>query len=102
MADKPINLDDRRNETDLELAEQRRRLLSSADNQAILQAQREQLGYLLASGPAKDWASASSKVSYLLNQFSATPEAQEPQMQELIKQTLIDLQRLKQRIRTKS
>jgi len=95
MTDDPIDLDKHRGmaaliETDV----RRRRLYEFQLEQAALRRRQEELEKLLLAAPAKTWPEVAVKAQYLIQLFSATPEAQDPRYKRLIAHALDDLERL--------
>jgi hypothetical protein len=95
MIDEPVDLDERRGMAAQKATEIRRQRLHEfqADQIALRQRQND-LEKLLLAAPAKTWPEAAAKAQYLIQLFSATLEAQEPQRKRLIAHALEDLNRL--------
>ena len=73
-----------------------RRLLADVEaDERALHLRQEELEKQLISAPASSWPEAAEKARYLLGLFAATPAAQDPRRQTLIKNLLEDLQRLR-------
>ncbi|MPZ10238.1 MAG: hypothetical protein GEU89_08485 [Kiloniellaceae bacterium] len=97
MSDEPVDLDAHRDLAALKATEVRRqRLYEFQVDQEALRHRQEELEKALAT-PAESWPEAAAKAQYLIQLFSATVEAQDPNRKELIAQTLDDLSRLCER-----
>jgi hypothetical protein len=94
MTDKTIELDQHRG-MKAQRATEIRRLLAEVDaDQRALRLRQEELEKHLVAMPASTWHDAAEKASYLLTLFAATPAAQDPRRQKLIKDLLDDFTRL--------
>jgi len=94
MTDKTIELDQHRG-MKAQRATEIRRLLAEVDaDQRALRLRQEELEKHLVATPASTWHDAAEKASYLLTLFAATPTAQDPRRQKLIKDLLNDFTRL--------
>ena len=103
MTDEPVDLDEHRGmaaqiATDI----RRQRLHEFQADQAALRRRQEELEKLLLAAPAETWPEAAAKAQYLIQLFSATPEAQNPRYKELITHALDDLTKLCDRENEKS
>ncbi len=95
MADDPVELDEHRGMAAQKATEIRRQSLRDfRADQAALRRRQEELEVLLMAAPAETWPEAAAKAQYLIELFSATPEAQDPRRKELIAHALEDLSRL--------
>ncbi len=74
--------------------ELRRLNASVASDHAALRAKQEELERFLLAAPAEDWPEAAERARYLLGLFAATPAAEDPRRQQLIKSLLEDFDRL--------
>ena len=72
----------------------RRRVAEVEADANALRLRREELEAYLIAAPALTWYDAGEKARYLLTLFAATPAAQDPRRQKLIKDVLSDFQRL--------
>ena len=97
MVNEPVDLDERRDIQEQKSIEIRRRLEEFQDDMIIVKRHQSELENLLLATPAKTWSEAATKALYLLEQFAGTTEAQNSRHQELIAQTIIDLDRLRSR-----
>jgi len=102
MANDPVDLDERRDIQVQKSIEIRRLLQEFQDDLVTSKLRQSELEILLLATPAKTWAEAAGKASYLLQLFSATPEAQVSGRKELITHTILDLDRLRSRPQEKS
>ncbi len=94
MTDKTIELDQHRG-MKAQRATEIRRLLAEVDaDQQALRLRQEELEKHLVATPASTWHDAAEKAGYLLTLFAATPAAQDPRRQKLIKGLLDDFARL--------
>jgi hypothetical protein len=95
MTDDPVDLDKHRGMAALIATDIRRqRLYEFQLEQAALRRRQDELEQLLLAAPAKTWPEAAVKAQYLIQLFSATPEAQDPRYKRLIAHALEDLTRL--------
>jgi len=74
--------------------DERRQQSSVRADQHALRENQASLEKFLFSGPAIDWIQAAEKATYVLRLFAATGEAQDLRYQQMIEDTLQDLQRL--------
>ena len=103
MIDGPVDLDEYRSMIAQEATELRRqRFHEFQADQAALQRSQEELESLLLSAPAETWPEAAARAQYLIQLFSTTQEAQDPQRKELIALALDDLTRLCERAKEPS
>jgi hypothetical protein len=94
MTDKTIELDQHRGMAAQKATELRRLLADVETNEQTLRDRRNRLEAQLLAAPAESWREAADKASYLLALFAATPDAQDPRRQTLIKAVLADFARL--------
>lgn len=93
MTDTPVNLDARRSPENQSAVTFRRH----ADNLPLAPVRDVALHAQLLAGPADTWPEIARKTTFLLDRFAATPEAQNMQVQILIKRALCDIARLTRR-----
>ena len=97
MTEEPVDLDAHRGFASMKATEIRRqRLYEFQIDQEALRLRQEELEKAL-SQPAESWLEAAGKAQYLIQLFSATAEAQDPDRKALIAQTLDDLAKLCER-----
>ena len=94
MADKPVELDERRGMAAQRSTEIRRRLHEVQADQAALRRRQEEFERHAAAAPSTTWPEAAAKARYLIQLFRETPEARDPRRRELIEKVLDDLSRL--------
>lgn len=95
MTDETVDLDEYRCLTAQKMIDIRRqRLYDLHINQKNANCSHDQLKELLNAGPAETWAMAAAKAAYLLELFAATADGWDSRRNELIAQTLSDLNRL--------
>jgi len=97
MTNDPVDLDERRDIRAQKAMDIRQRLQEFQDDLETSKRLQRELENLLFATQARTWPEAAEKALYLLQLFSATPEAQDPGCKERIKQTLLDLNRLRTR-----
>ena len=103
MTDEPVDLDEHRDRAALRATELRRqRRQADEADQDITEGQEKRLEEFLLASPAEDWPDAAAKAKYLIELFAATPEAQDPRRQDLIAQTLREINRLCERAKDSS
>ena len=93
MTDDPVNLDEHRGMAAQRDTEIRRDIREVQVDQAALRDRQEELEDRLLAVPAATRAEAAASARYLIQLFSATPEAQDPRRQKLIARALDDLTR---------
>jgi hypothetical protein len=92
MTDDPVNLDEHRGIAAQKGTEIRRRSHEVRADQAAIHQRQEEFESFLLLPPAKTLPEALIKVRYLLQLFTATPEAQsDARLEKLIATTLEDL-----------
>jgi hypothetical protein len=94
VPDNPIELDEHRGMAAQKDTEIRRRLHEVQADQAALRARQAELEHFMVSAAATTWPEAAAKARYLLELFSATPEAQDPRRQKLIASVIGDFSKL--------
>ena len=94
MTNDPVELDAHRGMAAQKSTETRRHLRNVEADQAGLRDRQEALEVMLFSAPAKGWPDAARKARYLLDLYSALPEARDPRQQKLIADVLADFDRL--------
>jgi hypothetical protein len=94
MTEKTIDLDGHRGMAAQKATELRRLLADVGANEHLLRARQDELETQLLAAPATNWREAADKAHYLLTLFAATPTAQDPRRQTLIKAVLADFARL--------
>ena len=94
MSDDPIVLDQHRGMAAQKATEIRRRLAEVKADQAALKDRLAELERVLAAAPVQTWSEAAEKARYLIELFAATPAAEDPRRQRLIKSVLDDFRRL--------
>ena len=94
MTDKTIDLDQHRGMAAQRATKLRRLLADVGANERALRQRRDELEAQLLAAPAENWGDAADKARYLLTLFAATPDAQDPRRQTLIKAVLEDFERL--------
>lgn len=95
MSDDPVDLDQHRGlAARQETNNRRQRLREFQADQEALRCRQEELEKLLLAAPAETWTEFAAKAQYLIQLFSATPEAQDPRRKALIAHALDDLTRL--------
>ena len=98
MTDLPIDLDGRRTtEGKLEIQMRRRAANTHSMPESIGDTVDAELDSAMLAGPARTWIEAADKTRFLLERFSATPEARNARIQKLIGRAMCDLARLKKR-----
>ena len=98
MTDHPINLDDRRSVASRLESGIRRRAANSGSSPDVGCGKVDaELDAAMLAGPACTWIEAADKTRFLLERFSATPEARNARVQKLIGRVMCDLARLKKR-----
>lgn len=96
MTERPINLDDRRTIVGKLHTELRRGAANTGSlPRAGSQAAGAEIDAALRAGPARTWIEAMEKACFLLNRYSATPEARDVRIRKLIRSLLNDLAQLK-------
>ncbi len=101
MTDDPVDLDRHRDRAALRATELRRQRHHAAKaDQEAAERQEKDFEELLLASPAETWPEAAAKAKFLIELFSATPEAQDPRCKNLIAQTLGDISRLSDRAKT--
>lgn len=92
MTDPPIDLDGRRTVVArLETGIRRRAANSGSSPDAGCARPDADLDAALLAGPARTWIEAADRVRFLLDRFSATPEARDARIQKLIGRATGDL-----------
>lgn len=95
MTDDPIDLDDHRGMAAKKTTKVRRQRLQELEvAQAAFRCRQEELEQLLLAAPAETWAEAAAEALYIIQLYSATPDAQDPRRKALIAHALADLTRL--------
>lgn len=95
MADDIVDLDEYRCLTAQKMIDMRRRFLHEFRvEQKILSDRNDVLEELLNAGPAESWPLAAAKATYLIQLFATIPGEPDSKRNELISQTLSDLNRL--------
>jgi hypothetical protein len=94
IKNRPVDLDKHRGMAAQKATELRRMLADVEADSRALKVRLDELEANLAAAPADTWVEAAEKARYLLTLFAATPEAQDPRRQKLIRNVLEDLQRL--------
>jgi hypothetical protein len=94
MTKHTIALDQHRGMAAQKATELRRLLADVEADERALHLRQEELEKQLISAPAANWDEAAEKARYLLGLFAATPAAQDPRRQTLIKNVLEDFRRL--------
>ena len=94
MADQPTSLDEHRGMAAQVATDLRREQAEIKADQALLQHRRDDLEKVLAAAPSADWPEAVDKARYLLSLFAETPAAADPRRQKLVKDLLVDFERL--------
>ena len=94
MADDAVELDDHRGMAAQKSTEIRRRQQAVSADQAALRARQEEFERHAVAAPSASWPEAAVKAQYLIQLFTATPEARNPRRQELIAKVLDDFARL--------
>lgn len=94
MTDKTIELDQHRGMKAQKATEIRRLLAEVEADQRALRLRQDELEKHLVATPSSSWHDAAEKARYLLMLFAASPEAQDPRRQKLIKDLLDDFTRL--------
>ena len=98
MTDTTIDLDGRRTAAGkLESLIRRRAANSRSAPAAAFGKADVDLDAAMRAGPARTWIEAADQVRFLLDRFSATPEARDARIQKLIGRAMSDLARLKKR-----
>ena len=98
MTEPPIDLDGRRTvAARLEMGIRRRAANSGSSPDVCCTGQDAELDAALKAGPARSWTEAADKVRFLLDRFSAAPEARDARIQKLIGRAMGDLARLRKR-----
>jgi hypothetical protein len=96
MTEPPTDLDGRRSAEDRILVGLRRQTANAPGEAARNEADKD-LEAALGVEPARSWAEVVHKVTFLLERFAATPEADDARIRTLIKRVLGDMARLKKR-----
>jgi hypothetical protein len=94
MVDLPTSLDAHRGMAAQKATELRRLRLEVESDQTALRERQAALEKLLAAAPAENWSEAVEKARYLLGLFAASPVAEDPRRQQLVKTLLADFERL--------
>jgi hypothetical protein len=94
MTKRTIELDQHRGMAAQKATKLRRLLADVEADERALHLRQEELEKQLISAPAASWSEAAEKARYLLGLFAATPAAQDPRRQKLIKNVLEDFRRL--------
>jgi hypothetical protein len=99
MTDKPVNLDVRRSPENQSAVAFRRYDAQQcrADNLPLAPMRDVALHAQLLAGPADTWPEIARKTMFLLDRYAITAEAQDMQVQVLIKRALCDIARLTRR-----
>jgi hypothetical protein len=98
MTDDPIDLDGRRSVAGQHASEMRRRpAISRPPHTLPPQPHLESLEDQMLAEPARTWVEVMEKWRFLLEQYAATPEAEDERIQKLIKRALGDMERLRKR-----
>jgi hypothetical protein len=94
MADEPTSLDEHRGMAAQVATELRRARADVKADQVALRERRDDLEKGLAASPSANWREAVEKARYLLALFAETPAAADPRRQKLVKDLLLDFERL--------
>jgi hypothetical protein len=94
MTDRTVKLDERRGMVAQKATELRRLLGKVQANERELRLRQDELEIQLVAAPAADWPEAAEKARYLIDLFTATPDAQDPRRRKLIAAVLHDFDRL--------
>ena len=98
MNDDPINLDGRRTAAERRRTEMRRRPANGRS--PVASSKQPDLGSLedqMLAEPARTWGEVIEKWRFLLDRYSATPDAGDERIQKLIKRAIGDMERLRKR-----
>lgn len=90
----PVVLDEHRGIAAQKATDERRHASAVEADQQALQHRRLELEEVLFASPAADWPEAVERATYLLRQFAATQDAQDPRYQRMIQVSLEDFRRL--------
>ena len=94
MVDEPTSLDEHRGMAAQVATELRRKRAGVKADQAVLRQRRDDLETVMAAAPSATWSEAVEKARYLLSLFAETPAAADPRRQKLVKDLLLDFERL--------
>mgnify|MGYP006908230433 FL=1 len=102
MTNHPIDLDARRTAEGRQDSEFRRQAANAgAAKEEDGWSEETTIDTAMLAGPAQTWIEAIEKTRFLLRRYAATHDALDPRPQKLIKRTLGDLHRLKEREETR-
>lgn len=87
-------LDEHRGLAAQKATDERRHSSQVEADQEALRRGRAELEDVLFAAPARDWPEAAERAAFLLRQFAATPEAQDPRYKRMIASILGDFARL--------
>lgn len=95
MSDDLINLDNRRSVEDLvQTASRRDALKIKKVFQDSLRESKEELEAKILTQSATTWREAAIRAQYIIECYAETPDGRDGRRQMLIRQTLVDLERL--------
>lgn len=98
MTDDPIDLDGRRTAAERHDSEMRRQTANNSPR--LVPSAQPHLGNLedqMLAEPARTWVEVMEKWRFLLERYSATPEARDERIQKLIRRAIGDMERLRKR-----
>ena len=90
----PVLLDEHRGMAAQKATDERRHASEVEADQEVLRRGQAELEKVLFAAPAASWPEAAERAIYLLRQFNATPEAQDPRYKQMIADVLADFARL--------
>ena len=90
----PVLLDEHRGMASQKATDARRYRSGVEADQAALRDRRDELEKILFAAPARSWPEVAERATYLLRQFAATPEAQDPRYKRMIDDVVDDMARL--------
>ena len=94
MDDYPVILDAHRGMNAQKATELRREMREVEKDHAALRQRQDDLERFLCASRASNWQEVAARAHYLIELFSATPEARDPRRQGLIAAALDDLAKL--------
>ncbi|MCR4282275.1 MAG: hypothetical protein NUV72_04520 [Bauldia sp.] len=94
MTSKTTDLDEHRGMAAQKATDLRRLEIAVENDQSALKARQDDLEKYLDAAPAQDWPEAVERARYLLGLFAATPAADDPRRQRLIRMLFTDFDRL--------
>lgn len=94
MTNDPVDLDTRRSADERRTMEARRRIIEMNADNAALRRRQDDLEYLLT----QSWPEATRKAEYLIKLFANTPQAQDPEIRQLVASTLKELRELRRKV----